>query len=143
MQQQGWIRYYAKQNKPDPKRIRTDWFYLYKIAEKAKLIYSHRKQISGGGGEMTKKAGNFWGDENVPYLDCGDGYTVYTFLKTHQNTYLIWVKFKGRHFIVCWLHLKRSWFSKWWSLLKVHAPLKRWCIPRLIFYISFMITVFL
>lgn len=73
---------------------------------------------------MTKKAGNFWGDENVTYLVCSDGYTVHTFLKTHQNTYLIWVKFKGRHFIVCWLHLKEVGFQNDEAYWKYMPPSK-------------------
>lgn len=61
---------------------------------KKRQNHSERKHNSGlqgqgvhsGWGTDNAKGhqGTFWDDENVLYLDCGGGYTAYTFVKTHK-----------------------------------------------------------
>lgn len=40
----------------------------------------------GQEGEITKGHTNFWGDDYVLYLDCGDVY-VYSYVKSVKNKY--------------------------------------------------------
>ena len=83
------------------KLIMIKWFYLYKILEKAKLIYSGKKQISDC---LGMGPGVDW------EVDDGNGFVLitvvvtwlYTFVKTHLTAHLSWV-----HFIICKLCLNK------------------------------------
>ena len=71
------------------KRINTVEVHLYKFTGQTRCIYSDRNQQLPGKAmeELTGKVqlwGNFWGDGNILFLDQDGGYTVCTFVRTHD-----------------------------------------------------------